>query len=340
MDSLWSIISTKSSNSLLNSTNFNDLTKASNLIFVKKGNFALSRKAEGISFRSTNPIDVYACGIFSQVYPFFLMAEDFVQGRALGVPECLHTIYRDIYHYYVNNAHYSSSSPMDCLTHEYYFDEMRMRLDICHHELTNSPNDPLPNGGGGTGNGSGSGSSGSAGYFDTSVFFKHIDDTLAPLCIKSIIRNLETLDVQNNPAADILKKFAADSPGFNLKIVPQEGQNYFQFGYTLDNISTDGYVHLYINTNPLAISYASDLAIAATLIHEAIHGHFIALYRSDPEAATLAYPQLFEKYSKKKALNNGQIQHNVMSILFVQDIAATLKHYGEQRGYVLDEIVI
>lgn len=174
----------------------------------------------------------------------------------------------------------------------------------------------------------GGGSDGS----DIADFNAKIDDTNLPDCMKGVLDTLKMLD--GNSVADMIKKFSGEVPGYNLKFATQNLSDPMKFAVTTPDNNGDMIIGL--NTNPLVIGNVSDLAIGATMLHESIHAYLYAFYQNDPVAATMTYPELFEKYSKEKAFSNG-VQHEKIAKDFIADLAASMKNYGELKGYHLDK---
>ncbi|HAU52395.1 MULTISPECIES: hypothetical protein [Sphingobacterium] len=180
----------------------------------------------------------------------------------------------------------------------------------------------------GTGDGGG-GSDGS----DIANFNAKIDDTNLPDCMKGVSDTLKMLN--GNSVADIIKKFSGEIPGYNLKFTTENFSDPMKVAGTNRNNNT-GEIIIAFNTNPLVIGNVSDLAFATTMLHESIHAYLTAFFYDDPTAATMTYPQLFEKYTKKKAFSNGA-QHETIARDFITDLAASIKNYGELKGYHLDK---
>ncbi|AIM37228.1 hypothetical protein KO02_11395 [Sphingobacterium sp. ML3W] len=162
-----------------------------------------------------------------------------------------------------------------------------------------------------------------------------IDDANLPDCMKQVLAALKNLN--GNTVADIIKKFAGEVPGYNLKFVTENFSDPMQVAGTNRN-NYNGEMIIGFNINPTVIGNATDLALGTTMLHESIHAYLVAFYYNDPAAAKLSYPELFVKYSKQKAFSNG-IQHVTFAKNFITDIAASIKNYGELKGYKLDKQV-
>ncbi|WP_139351042.1 hypothetical protein [Sphingobacterium sp. CZ-UAM] len=211
---------------------------------------------------------------------------------------------------------------MDC-TYPTYCGPLWEMIDS--NEVTTCYNvwvDDAPDGGG-----SGSGES------DIADFNAKIDDTKLPDCMKGVLDTLKMLD--GNSVADMIKKFAGEVPGYKLKFVTENFSDPMQVAGTNRDNNT-GEIIIAFNTNPLVIANVSDLAIGTTMLHESIHAYLTAFFYDDPTAATMTYPQLFEKYTKKKAFSNG-VQHETIAKDFIKDLAGSIKNYGELKGYNLDK---
>lgn len=187
--------------------------------------------------------------------------------------------------------------------------------------------------------GSGAGGSGTSGEGDAEAavndFNERIDDSNLPDCMKNVIERLKMLS--GNTVADIIRKFSGELPGYNLRLGMKENNNPMQVAGTNSEI-TNGFALIEFNSNLLTTQNVTDLAFATTVLHESIHAYLFAFYKSDPSAASLTYPELFEKYSKKKALDNN-LQHETIARDFVADLARSIKNYGELKGYTIDKQV-
>lgn len=166
-------------------------------------------------------------------------------------------------------------------------------------------------------------------------FNEAIDDTDLSDCMKGVIDNLKKLS--GNTVADIIKKFAGSVPGYNIKFIMEEGENPLQVAGTKPKM-VNGEMIIGFNSNRLSVQNVTDLAFGATVLHESIHAYLAALYKNDKDAAKLTYPQLFEKYSKAKALSNA-IQHEEIAKNFIKDLSLSLKNYGKLKGYKFDDQV-
>lgn len=169
----------------------------------------------------------------------------------------------------------------------------------------------------------------------TSDFNMKIDDTDLPDCIKSILSSLKK--ISGNSVADIIQKFSGEVPSYNWKLKTVEFSSNYIFGST-NNYNV--YTHTastFINFNDHLKNHSSDLAIAKTILHEAVHAELSVRFAKDYPNVKKEYPELFNWWKKKKDQNYAQ--HDVVFPDLVKDIAESLKQYGESRGYILDEQV-
>ncbi|WP_293942780.1 MULTISPECIES: hypothetical protein [unclassified Sphingobacterium] len=181
------------------------------------------------------------------------------------------------------------------------------------------------------------GSAGGGGTNNNTVanFNNRIDDTKLPDCMKGVVDALKKLN--GNSVADIINKFAGTVPGYNIKFIMEEGEDPLQVAGTKPKM-VNGEMIIGFNSNRLTIQNATDLAVATSVLHESIHAYLSAFYTNDKDAAKLTYPQLFEKYSKAKALSNP-IQHEEIAKNFIKDLSLSLKDYGKLKGYKFDDQV-
>ena len=154
--------------------------------------------------------------------------------------------------------------------------------------------------------------------FDDSII-----DSLNHECLKSILSSLKGL--QGGKIAEIIYKLSGDIPSWDWKL--KEGSTTIGRAETFDDAPNGAYTVF----NYSSFQNSTDLAIARTMIHEAVHAFLLNYFNNDPASAQLDYPQLFEAYliSQDTAL----VQHELMGEKFVADIAAALKAYGVSKGY-------
>ena len=194
-------------------------------------------------------------------------------------------------------------------------------------------------GGGGSGTGSpGGNTGGGSGSSSASSFNNRIDDSGLPECMRDIIDILNSQ--QGNSIGDILKKLDGDVPGYNWKISGDPTMGNMQYGKVeFPYNSSQQTVVGYINTSTTVMSEISELKMAATLAHEAIHAYLVNELNSAPGSVEKTYPELFKDLMKRKSTSSAQ--HIIMINNYVDDIAASVKFYALTMGYssAIDEQV-
>ena len=83
---------------------------------------------------------------------------------------------------------------------------------------------------------------------------------------------------------------------------------------------------------------ATDLMLAATFIHEAIHAWLGFHFNDDPNSVYEEYEVYYNQYISQQATPNN-IGHDVMADILRSKISNALKAYGESKGYALDDFV-
>jgi len=84
---------------------------------------------------------------------------------------------------------------------------------------------------------------------------------------------------------------------------------------------------------------ATDIKVAATFIHEAIHA-WLSFYfnREEPNNIYDEYVEYYNAYIIDKADANN-MGHDAMADLFRNRIKNAIRAYGESKGYVIDDFV-
>lgn len=81
---------------------------------------------------------------------------------------------------------------------------------------------------------------------------------------------------------------------------------------------------------------SSDLSVARTILHEAVHAYLIAHFRNNYSAAYSSYPDLIHDMNQNRYPQNANgLQHAEFVRNFVNDIATSLQEFGLGRGYNL-----
>lgn len=155
-----------------------------------------------------------------------------------------------------------------------------------------------------------------------------------PDCMGNILKSIQ--GITGTTIADMIQKFSGNVPGYDLVIMPTVTDLTISGYVDKDLYDDSGQLIIWMNINPDAVSNATDVAIATTLMHESIHAYLIAFYNNDPAAATQTYPELFDRYSEKKVFYNN-IQHEFFATAFIADMALSLQKFTlKHNGFTYD----
>lgn len=78
---------------------------------------------------------------------------------------------------------------------------------------------------------------------------------------------------------------------------------------------------------------ATNLSWARTILHESIHAYLSVYFALDRPGWIASYPQMVEEWGR---INNwNDVHHEEIARSLVQDIALSLKDYGDSKGYNL-----
>lgn len=171
------------------------------------------------------------------------------------------------------------------------------------------------------GNGGGGGSTNEA--FDNSIV-----DSLSPCrdIILTGIKNLATGQIAN-----IIHHFTGNVPGFNWKIIENSTTSDPNANATTQDHPSQGFVLTTLNTTNLA--NATDLFVARTIMHEAIHAYLVAYFYNDPNTAILTYPELYDYYVLQLYPDINDPHHAIIANNLVNDISMALKNFALAKGY-------
>lgn len=226
------------------------------------------------------------------------------------------------------------AQPIEALGYDWE-EDLILIFGLC--ELSNVGGDSSGTGDTGTGGNTADGSGGS-GSSSASSFNNRIDDSGLPSCIRNILDILNAQ--QGNSIGDILNKLDGNVPGYNWKITGDPTMKPTEYGsvqYPYN--SSQQTVVGYINTSPTVMSEISELKMAATLAHEAVHAYLVNELNSAPGSVEKTYPELFKALMKRRSTSSAQ--HVIMINNYVDDIAASVKFYASTMGYssAIDEQV-
>ena len=161
-----------------------------------------------------------------------------------------------------------------------------------------------------------------------------IDDSRLKDCHSKIIDTLKT--VNTGIMGGMIQKLAGSNPtDYNWKIDYQmpSGSDPFATAVT-DPIAANFTSTTHINLN--RVHNSTDLSMARTFAHEAVHAFLVYQYRYDRNASELNYTQLLNNYAAQHN-NNINDTHHVLYLKenLIIPIANALQEIGAKLGYNL-----
>ena len=163
---------------------------------------------------------------------------------------------------------------------------------------------------------------------------EQIDDSNLNDCHSNLVEILKNLE--NGIVGEMIQKLAGtNSTSYNWRLdydMPK-GSNPDATAST-DPVATSNSITTHINRN--RVNNSTDLSMARTLTHEAIHAFLAYQYRYDYSTNNLNYTTLLDNYADEFNSNANDTHH----ILFLKEnlidpISSTLQEYGENLGYNL-----
>ncbi|WP_130855561.1 hypothetical protein [Olivibacter jilunii] len=179
-----------------------------------------------------------------------------------------------------------------------------------------------PDGGGGTG--------GSI-EEEMAQFDENIKDSLTSFCLRSALEGIKNL--KDGKIAEIITKFSGQVPNWNWTV--KEGP----LGPNINGITTLITGGALTTIDFSKFQNATTLAMARTMMHEAVHAYLTVYFRYDPLNAQKDYPGMVKAWSQSKHPDYADIQHDQMVKSFVGDIAKALEDYGIACGYSIDSYI-
>jgi hypothetical protein len=163
------------------------------------------------------------------------------------------------------------------------------------------------------------------------IFIARIENLLQHQCLIDVLNLLKALN--NGKIAQIIQQFSGELPNWNWRL--QEGTVNGSAVASTQWPPVSGVVTTTFDYNKL--DEATELSLARTMMHEAVHAYLNSYFANDPAAANKAYPELVDDWVTAKNPNFNTIQHNEMVRSFVEDIANSLKEFGISRNYNLSD---
>lgn len=155
---------------------------------------------------------------------------------------------------------------------------------------------------------------------------KIIDDELDP-CMQTIVQDLKGIETG---VGKIIQKFAGETPGYNweLKSGSLGGSNAVtsqRYNSTTGTVTTTFDPQRFIN--------ATDLSLARTILHEAVHAYIVAYFGNDYLGAKKKFPEFIEDFSKGEYPTRNDTDHAEFVRNYVEDISYALQQFGQGKGY-------
>ncbi len=154
-------------------------------------------------------------------------------------------------------------------------------------------------------------------------------------CQKTILEALK--DTPESRISEILNDFSGEGPdsrNYTWKVTTGN------LGFGEANAITVNYGDLAVTTiNNNRMANATDIKLAATFIHEAIHA-WLGFYFNQEEPNNIydEYVEYYNAYINKEA-NANNMGHNAMADVFRNRIKNAIQAYGESKGYVINDSV-
>ncbi|WKD85692.1 hypothetical protein KCTC32516_01037 [Polaribacter huanghezhanensis] len=181
-----------------------------------------------------------------------------------------------------------------------------------------------------------SGSSGGGGGGGTTTIsiedrYQINDSNLKP-CMSKILDSIKKL---STGVSSIIQKFSGNTNiGFNWVLKDGTTIN----GGPGQTTGYDKSTNLVTSTfNTQAYSNASELSWARTIMHESVHAYIMASFGVDYISSKNSFADFFSDYRKEKYPNLNDAQHAEFVRNYVNDIKASLKEYGNKKGYNLTD---
>ncbi|WP_142683833.1 hypothetical protein [Chitinophaga polysaccharea] len=179
--------------------------------------------------------------------------------------------------------------------------------------------------------GQGGGETGETGYtIEEENLFKafaaSIRDSLTHPCLINILERIRGLG-QTYTLGIMIRKIDGNAPGWNWTI--KEGK--LGTGLNAQTHVEGRSVTTVLNYDVL--KNATELSIARTIFHEAVHAHISLYFINDPINANKSYPDIVNAYINSKNPDYNKIQHDQMINFFVGEIAEAMFRYGNAAGY-------
>jgi hypothetical protein len=185
-------------------------------------------------------------------------------------------------------------------------------------------------GGGSSGGGSTSGGTGGGGPYGgneqpNAEFYRDTDITRLKPCMQTVFNDIKRL---NGSIPAMIKAFTPDGPDYKWTLkdgILAENKN----GET--NIDDAKMATTIIDGSKF--TEATNLAIARTIMHEAIHAYLVSYFKNDPINAQKEYAGLVDAWAEKQGWEHlNEVHHTYFVKQFIDPMISALTEYGAIAG--------
>lgn len=150
-------------------------------------------------------------------------------------------------------------------------------------------------------------------------------------CQTAVFTQLQQLN--NGLLALIVQKFGGTATGYNWRLLNGTLPT-GTYGSTSPYNKTNKSVTTTFDSNHWR--NASDLSLARTMLHEAVHAYLVTYFANNYLYAQASYPALVDAWNAQgTGVDAGIVHHNEMGQGWIGDLAWALKQYGQSQGYNL-----
>ena len=167
-------------------------------------------------------------------------------------------------------------------------------------------------------------------YLEAEAFERKIDTTEVPPCIQSVFDELLNMP---EGVGWVLKRFISEDVDYNWVVKYEPTSRSIAVAATSPDYDYETKT-IVTRFNPEHHQKATDLAIAKTILHEAVHAFLVSEYFAGQIQYIKSYPELYE--DKINGMKEIDAQHEEIVRSFIQDIAHTLGVYGMRKGYPMN----
>lgn len=164
-----------------------------------------------------------------------------------------------------------------------------------------------------------------------------IDDSKLKPCMQNILADIKT---QTKGVSWVINRFNYNSPNpyvnftENYNWTVEDGSLVTTTGETSSKFNrTNKSVTTIFDSNKFG--NASDLSIARTILHEAVHAFLVAHFNIDRASFVQDYPDLISSFGGGALTNLNDAHHVEFIRNWLKDIASSLEEFGLKRGYNL-----